>query len=182
MAGKRKTRSKTTASGNAVTTDSVSGEAASVNADSTSGNTIRKSRRLTKSSSSSADTVNVAADSATGETQSRSMRTMKSSSSTASGDGVNVSADSTSGMTGKKSGKRTDLDKDKSAVGSSAGRKEPKSEAVPMNVDDSDEVSNSKFLGDPIPLEEAKLRWPKRYQEKVFLSCFYTCFKELQRS
>lgn len=168
MAGKRKTSSKTTTSGNAVTVDSVSGDTVTVTADSSSGNTVRKSRRLTKSSSSSADAVNVAADSATGETRSRSRKTTKSSNSNSSGDGPSVSADSTSGKAQKKSGKKTDLDKGKSVVASSGVKKEPKTESDPMNVDGGDnEVSNSKFIGDPIPIEVAKLRWPKRYQEKV---------------
>ncbi|RHN56293.1 putative DNA (cytosine-5-)-methyltransferase [Medicago truncatula] len=59
------------------------------------------------------------------------------------------------------------MDNDKSVVASSIGEKKPKSETVPMNVDGGDdEVSNSKFLRDPILLKEAKLRWPKRYLEK----------------
>jgi hypothetical protein len=55
---------------------------------------------------------------------------------------------------------------------SSAVEKKQESETVPMTVDGNgvggdDEVSNSKFLGDPVPDEVAKLRWPERYQEKV---------------
>ncbi|MCI51206.1 DNA (cytosine-5)-methyltransferase CMT3-like, partial [Trifolium medium] len=71
----------------------------------------------------------------------------------------------------KKSPRKTDLD-----ITSSGVEKKQASEAVPMIVDGVDgkgggdnEVSNSKFLGDPVPDEEAKLRWPKRYQEKVNL-------------
>ena len=59
-----------------------------------------------------------------------------------------------------------DLVNDKFVVASSVGEKESESETVPMNVDDKDgddEVSNSKFIGNLILFEEAKLRWPKRY-------------------
>lgn len=35
------------------------------------------------------------------------------------------------------------------------------------NSEEEDDEPDCKFLGDPIPAEEAKMRWPKRYQTKV---------------
>jgi hypothetical protein len=88
----------------------------------------------------------------------------KTRSSSTSGNTVTVTADSNSGDTQKKS-RTTILD-----TASSAVETKQATETVPMKVesnDEEDEVSNSRFLGDPVPDEEAKLRWPKRYQEKV---------------
>ncbi|CAJ1951655.1 unnamed protein product [Sphenostylis stenocarpa] len=42
--------------------------------------------------------------------------------------------------------------------------KEEHVEVAPSTPDS--EISNAKFIGDPIPYEEARRRWPKRYQDK----------------
>ncbi|WJX25975.1 DNA (cytosine-5-)-methyltransferase [Trifolium repens] len=87
----------------------------------------------------------------------------KTRSSSTSGNTVTVTADSNSGDTQKKS-RTTNVD-----TASSAVETKEATEIVPMKVegnDEEDEVSNSRFLGDPVPDEEAKLRWPKRYQEE----------------
>jgi DNA (cytosine-5)-methyltransferase 1 len=91
----------------------------------------------------------------------------KTRSSSTSGNTVTVTADSNSGDTQKKS-RTTNVD-----TASSAVETKEATEIVPMKVegnDEEDEVSNSRFLGDPVPDEEAKLRWPKRYQEEVILT------------
>lgn len=111
--------------------------------------------------------MNVVANTTSGQTQGRCRKTTKSSSFISPGDCVNVFDDSSSGKNRKKSKKKTRLNNDKFVVASFISEKEPKSETVPMNIDwGDDEVSNSKFLGDSILLEEAKLCWPKRYLEK----------------
>ncbi|GAU22797.1 hypothetical protein TSUD_142370 [Trifolium subterraneum] len=82
------------------------------------------------------------------------------------------SSSSSSGNTKKNYRRKTDLVLDSLPV-----KKKQDSKAVPMTIDGGkgngggdDEVSNSKFLGDPVPDEEAKLRWPKRYQEKNMMN------------
>jgi DNA (cytosine-5)-methyltransferase 1 len=121
-------------------------------------------KRKIRSSSTSATgdaaaTVTAIGNSNSGDSQIKSTKKTRSSSSSASGD------------TQKKSRRKTNLD-----TASSAVEKKQESETVQMNVDGvdgngggGDDVSNSKFLGDPVPDEEAKLRWPERYQEKVNL-------------
>ncbi|XP_045822705.1 DNA (cytosine-5)-methyltransferase CMT3-like isoform X2 [Trifolium pratense] len=108
------------------------------------------SKRKTRSSStSSGDVVVLTADSNSANTQTKSTKKTRSSSS---------------GNAQKKSRKKTNLDTASSAVETNQA-----SETVPVIVDgndEEDEVSSSRFLGDPVPDEEAKLRWPKRYQEK----------------
>jgi hypothetical protein len=40
-------------------------------------------------------------------------------------------------------------------------------------------VGEAKFVGEPVPGNEAKTRWPKRYQEKVMVSA---CFARLRKA
>ncbi|CAJ2676163.1 DNA (cytosine-5)-methyltransferase CMT3-like [Trifolium pratense] len=109
-------------------------------------------KRKTRSSSTSAIGDAVTCNSNSGDTQTKSTKQTRSSSSSSQ----------------KKSRRKTDLD-----IASSGAEKKQASEAVRVTVDGVDgngggdvEVSNSKFLGDPVPDEEAKRRWPIRYQEK----------------
>ncbi|WJX30184.1 DNA (cytosine-5-)-methyltransferase [Trifolium repens] len=117
-------------------------------------------KRKTRSSSTSATgdaAATATGNSNSGDSQIKSTKKTRSSSSSISGD------------TQKKSRRKMNLD-----TASSAVEKKQESETVSMTVDGvdgnggggDDEVSNSKFLGDPVPDEEAKLRWPERYQEK----------------
>jgi DNA (cytosine-5)-methyltransferase 1 len=118
-------------------------------------------KRKTRPSSTSATgdaAATATGNSNSGDSQIKSTKKTRSSSSSISSD------------TQKKSWRKTNLD-----TASSAVEKKQESETVSMTVDGvdgngvggDDEVSNSKFLGDPVPDEEAKLRWPERYQEKV---------------
>ncbi|GAU22796.1 hypothetical protein TSUD_142360 [Trifolium subterraneum] len=112
---------------------------------------MARKRKTRSTSTSSGDVVIVAADSNSGDTKTKSAKKTRSSSSSSSD-------------AQKKSRKKTNLD-----TASSAVETKQSTETVPIKVDgnnEEDEVSNSRFLGDPVPDEEAKQRWPKRYQEK----------------
>lgn len=95
--------------------------------------------------------------------------------STSSSVAVTVAADSTSGESPNKSRRKANLIRPEAVAASSPAVEVEKNEAsnadaATSTVDGTgsdDEGSNSRFVGDPVPEEEARRRWPKRYQEKV---------------
>lgn len=118
------------------------------------------SKRKTRSSPAATGVVTVPADSDSGESLNKSRK--KANLKTAEA----VAAVAASPVVEKKTVE---------AVAASPVVEEKQSsnnDAAPMTVDDNgsdDEESNSRFVGDPIPDEEARRRWPQRYQEVTFL-------------
>jgi hypothetical protein len=55
------------------------------------------------------------------------------------------------------------------AAAENGGSTSSKKRKVVEEEDEVKEESEAKFIGEPVPDEEARQRWPKRYTEKVYI-------------
>lgn len=73
--------------------------------------------------------------------------------------------------------KRKSMSPKKGAQEASAEASSPKKSKVEVAEDG--DGSEAKFLGEPVPANEAKTRWPERYQEKVMVSACFTGLRKV---